>query len=116
MPIWSDHNDHPCFKDSLFDITELEVESVLLEADRRSSRLYRMRRDGSLIAVKSISLSDSNSKCQIESEIANLISLRHPLIASSIGFAEPTTPRRLKNARRYAAGGSRAEVLSDAPV
>jgi serine/threonine protein kinase len=51
----------------------------------------------------------------IESEIANLVSLRHPLIASPIGFAESTAPRRLKIARPFATGGSLAQVLSDAP-
>jgi serine/threonine protein kinase len=71
--------------------------------------------DGSLIVVKSISFSDSISKSQTESDIANLVSLRHPLIASPIGFAESTAPRRLKIARPYATGGSLAEVLSDAP-
>jgi hypothetical protein len=74
-----------------------------------------MRGDGSLIVVKSISLSSSISKSQTESEIANLVSLRHPFIASPIGFAEPTAPRRLKIARPYAEGGSLADVLSDAP-
>jgi hypothetical protein len=115
-PILKPRPDHPCFKTSVFDLTGLEEESVLLEADRRSSRLYRKRGDESLIVVKSNSLSDSISKSQIESEIANLVSLRHPLIASPIGFAESTAPRRLKLARRYAAGGSLAEVLSDAPA
>jgi hypothetical protein len=114
-PILKPRPNHLCFKDSVFDITELEEESVLLEAGRSSSRLYRKRRDGSLIVVKSISLSDSISKSQIENEIADLVSLRHPLIASPIGFAESTAPRRLKIARLYAAGGSLAEVLSDAP-
>jgi serine/threonine protein kinase len=66
--------------------------------------------------VKSICLSDSISKSQTESEIANLVSLRHPLIASPIEFAESTAPRRLKIARPYAVGGSLAEVLSDAPA
>jgi serine/threonine protein kinase len=114
-PILKLSPDHPCFEDSVFDGIELEEESVLLEADRSSSRLYRMRRDGSLIVVKSIYLSDSISKSQIESEIANLVSLRHPLIASPIGFAESIAPPRLKIARPYAAGGSLAEVLSGAP-
>jgi serine/threonine protein kinase len=114
-PILKPRPDHPCFKDYVFDITELEEESVLLEVDRRSSRLYRKRGDGSLIVVKSISLSDSISKSQIESEIANLVNLRHPLIASPIVFAESTAPRRLEIARPYAAGGSLAEVLCDAP-
>jgi serine/threonine protein kinase len=114
-PILRQRPDHPCFKKSVFDIAELEEESVLLEADQSSSRLYRRRGDGSLIVVKSISLSDSISKSQTESEIANLVSLRHPLIASPIGFAESAAPRRLKIARPYAAGGSLAEALSDAP-
>jgi hypothetical protein len=85
--------DHPCFKKSVFDGTELEEESVLLEADRSSSRLDRMRGDGLLIVVKSISLSDSILKSQIENEIVDLMNLHHPLIASPIGFAESTAPR-----------------------
>jgi hypothetical protein len=80
--------DHPCFKKFVFDIIELEEDLVLLEADRSSSRLYRKRGDGLLIVAKSISLSDSISKSEDESEIANLVSLRHPLIASPIGFTE----------------------------
>jgi hypothetical protein len=70
-PILKPRPDHPCFKDSVFDITELEEQPILFEADRSSSRLYRMRQDRSLIVVKSICLSDSISKSQIESEIAN---------------------------------------------
>jgi hypothetical protein len=85
--------DHPCFKDSMFEIIKLEEESVLLEADRSSSRLYRKRGDGSLLVVSSISLSDSISKSQIESEIVNLVRLRHSLIASPIGFVESIAPR-----------------------
>jgi serine/threonine protein kinase len=115
-PILKPRPDHPYFKDSVFDITELEEESVLLEADRRSSRLCRKRGDGSLIVVKSISLSDSIAKSQTESEIVNLMSLRYQLITSSIGFAESTAPRRLKIARPYAAGGSLAEVLFGVPA
>jgi serine/threonine protein kinase len=114
-PILKPRPAHPCFKNYVFDITQLEEELILLEADRSSSRLYRMRGDGSMIDVKSISLSDSISKSQTENAIANLMSLRHPLMASPIGFAESTAPRRLKIGRRYAAGGSLAAVLSDAP-
>jgi hypothetical protein len=43
------------------------------------------------------------------------LSLRYPLIASPIGFAESTAPRRLKITRWYAAGVSLVDVLSDAP-
>jgi hypothetical protein len=113
--ILKSHPDHPCFEKFVFDGTELEEESVLLEADRSSSRLYRVQRDRSLIVVKSISLSDSIAKSHIESEIANLVNLRHPLIASPLGSVESTAPRRPKIARPYASGRSLAEVLSDAP-
>jgi hypothetical protein len=92
-PIPKPHPGHPCFQKSVLDITQLKEESVLAEADRSSSRLYRMPGDGSLIVVKSISLSDSISESQIESETANLVSLRHPLVTSPIGFAESTAPR-----------------------
>jgi hypothetical protein len=40
-PILKPRPDYSCLKNSVFDITELEEESVLLEADRSSSRLYR---------------------------------------------------------------------------
>jgi serine/threonine protein kinase len=69
-----------------------------------------MREDGSLIVVKSMSLSDSILKSQTESEMANLVSLRYQFIAS------PMAPRRLKIAQRYSAGSSLPEVLSDAPA
>jgi hypothetical protein len=78
--------------------------------------LRRIEIQADSIVVSSISLSDSISKRQIESEIANPVSLRHSLIASPIGFAESLAPRRLKSARSYAAGGSLAEVFSDAPA
>jgi hypothetical protein len=42
-PILKPTPDHPFYKDSVFDITQLEEESILLKADRSSSRLYRMR-------------------------------------------------------------------------
>jgi hypothetical protein len=77
----------------VFDLIGLEEESVLLKADRGQSGLYLMRGDGSLIVVKLLSLSDSITKSQTESEIANLMSLRHLLIASPLGFAESTATR-----------------------
>jgi hypothetical protein len=83
----------------------------LFNPNRSSSRLYWVRGDESLIVVKSVSL----AKSQTESEIANLVSSRHPLIASPIGFAESTAPRPLKIAWRYAVGDSPTEVPSDAP-
>jgi hypothetical protein len=46
----------------------------------------------------------------------DLLIVRHPLITTPIGFAESTTPRRLKIARWYAADGFLVEVLSDAPA
>jgi serine/threonine protein kinase len=101
--------DFPCFKKSVFDGTKLEEESVLLEADRSSSRLYRILGDGLLIVVKSNSFSDSILKSLTErncesGEFAPFIDRKSDWIW------------RLKVARPYATRGSLAEVLSDAPA
>jgi hypothetical protein len=55
---------HPCFKDSVFDHTELDV-----RADSIGGEM-------ALIVVKSIPLSDLIAKSQTESEIANSAGLR----------------------------------------
>jgi hypothetical protein len=68
--------------------------------------------------VKTISLPGFIERCQIETEIANLLNLRHPMIAPLIGYlfsVESSGWGGFKTVRLYAAGGSLAEVLSDAP-
>jgi serine/threonine protein kinase len=52
---------------------------------------------------------------QIEAEIENLMNLRHPLIATPIGFVTQTAGE-FKVARLYAAGGSLAEILRASPL
>jgi hypothetical protein len=92
------------------DLTEYEEGSVI-----GTSRLYQRRSDRSLIIVRSIPLSESIEDWQVATEIENLANLRHPLIASPIGFEGSIGRRELKIGRSYARGGSLAEVLSNPP-
>jgi hypothetical protein len=70
--------------------------AVYVSGGSKFKRTLSMREDGSLLVEKSGSLSHLTPESQTESEIANLVSLRYSLIASPIGFAESTAPRRLK--------------------
>jgi hypothetical protein len=85
----------------------------------RSARLYRRRADGALAVVKSVSLSALLGRCQIESEIENLLNLRHPLIAPLFFFALPAESggqRELKTLRLHTTGGSLADVFLNPPA
>jgi serine/threonine protein kinase len=69
--------------------------------------------------MKSIQLSEGIEKSQIENEIENLINLRHPCIASPIGFVVPIesgSPQKLTIVRLYLEGCSLWEVLSVNPA
>jgi hypothetical protein len=71
-----------------------------------------------LTVVKAISLSGLIERCQIETEIENLLNLRHPMIASLISCVFPVESsgrRELKTVRLYATEGSLADVLSNPP-
>jgi hypothetical protein len=78
-----------------------------------SARLYRRGNDGTLIVVKGVDVAHFGG-CEIEREIENLSSLRHPLIAAPWGFA--VRERELRIGRLHAAGGSLAEVLATRPA
>jgi hypothetical protein len=98
----------------VLDLTELDERSSS-SSSSSSSQVYHRQGDGSLIVVKSISIANWIKPFHIEQEITNLMNLRHPLIASPIGFCESTRPRELKIGRLYAVGGSLSEVLQSAP-
>jgi hypothetical protein len=71
------------------------------------------------VVVKSVSPSASIEPSQIETEIENLLNLRHPMIAPLIGFAFPAQSsgrRELKTARLHAAEGPLAAVLFGPPA
>jgi serine/threonine protein kinase len=109
----------PSLKAYRMDLSGFKEKSPIGRSDRSWSQLYRRRTDGSLIVVKSIRLSARVEQFQIESEIENLLNLRHPLIATPVGFVLPTAQavsRELKVARLYAAGGSLAEALRASPL
>jgi serine/threonine protein kinase len=60
--------------------------------------------------VKTISLPGFIERCQIETEIVNLLNLRHPMIAPLIGRIQ------FKTVRLYVADASLADVLSNPPA
>jgi serine/threonine protein kinase len=69
--------------------------------------------------VKSVSFSALIERCQIETEIENLLNLRHPLIAPLIGSVFPVESvglLELKTVRLHAAGGSLADILVNPPA
>jgi hypothetical protein len=72
---------------SFLDLTAFEEGSVLGQSDGGSSQIYRRLMDGAHVVVKSISLSASVERCQIETEVENLLNLRHPMIAPRMGVS-----------------------------
>jgi serine/threonine protein kinase len=75
-------------------------------------------RDGALIVVKSIPLSEFIEDSEIENEIENVLNLRHPLIVTPFRFLSPAESAlcgELKSARLYAVGGSLTDVLLTQP-
>jgi serine/threonine protein kinase len=75
--------------------------------------------DGVLAVVKFVPLSALIGRRQIETEIENLLNLRHPTIAPLIGFvfpAESSERREFKTVRLHATEGSLAAILSVPPA
>jgi serine/threonine protein kinase len=75
--------------------------------------------DGALTVVKSISLSPFIDRCQIETEVENLLNLRHQMITPLIGCVFPVESSgrwELKTVRLYATESSLADVISDPPA
>jgi hypothetical protein len=104
----------PHFKDFVLDLSGFEERSVIGRNDRVSSRIYLRRIDGAMTVVKAISISGLIKRCQIETEIENLMDLRHPMIAPLIGCVFPVEASRQREfqiVRLYATEGSLADVL-----
>jgi serine/threonine protein kinase len=94
-----------------FDLTTWLIDLSTFQKISGQNSLYRRHNNQSSIIVKSIRLSESVRKREIQNEIENLINLRHPCITDPIGFVLPTRSRELKIARRYGENGSLTEVL-----
>jgi serine/threonine protein kinase len=104
--------------DYLVNLSGFEEGSLIESCDRSSAQLYRRAEDQLLIIVKSILLSTSVERSQIENEIENLLNLRHPCIAAPIGFvfpAESAASPELKLVRLHVDGPSLSEVISVSP-
>jgi serine/threonine protein kinase len=110
---------HGDLRESIFDLTVYQAGSVIFGSDGSSSQIYHRVSDGLMIVVKSVHLRSLPEICQINREIENLSNLRHPLIASPLGFIYRPGPGRLcefTTTRLYASGGSLADIFSTAPV
>jgi serine/threonine protein kinase len=106
-------------EDAALDLAAFDEGPALGRSGRGSTQIYWRRIDGALVVVKSVSLPAPIGRCQIATEIENLLNLRHPLIAPLVGFVFPAESggcRELKTARLRASGGSLADVLSNPPA
>jgi serine/threonine protein kinase len=107
------------FKDSVLDLSGYKEESVIRRSDRVLTQLRSRLIDGALTVVKAIALPLSIERWEIESEIQNLMNVRHPMIARLIGCAFRRHPRGwwiFRTMRVYAAEDSLAGVLLNPPV
>jgi hypothetical protein len=71
------------------------------------------------VVVKNFSLSGSIERHQIDTEVENLLNLRHPMIAPLIGCVFPVESsgqREFRTVRLYATDGPLADVLSNPPI
>jgi tRNA A-37 threonylcarbamoyl transferase component Bud32 len=96
----------------ILDLTAFEGGALISQSNQTSTHICR--RDHALIVVKSVHLSDWIQEWQIEMEMENLLSLRHPLISIPIGFvlsSESCGCRELQIGRLYANGNSLSQVL-----
>jgi hypothetical protein len=96
-----------------------EEQSVIRRNKGVSSQIYRRRINGRLTVVKAISLSGSIEQRQLETEMENLLNLRHLMIALLIGCVLPVESsgqREFGTLRLYATEGSLADVLSNPPA
>jgi hypothetical protein len=101
-------------KYSIDNLSDFEERRVVSQSDRISSEISGRRSDEILIVVKSIDLSRSIGKTQIENELENLLNLSHPLIITPLGFV--ISPGKLKVGRFYVEGCSLMETLSVEPA
>jgi serine/threonine protein kinase len=108
-----------CLKEYVVNLSRFEEGSKIDESDGVRNEIYHRVEDQFLIFVKSVELSESVQKSRMESELENLINLRHPCIAGPIGFIfgiESDSRQELKIVRLYSEGCSLAEVFSIRPV
>jgi hypothetical protein len=98
---------------------DLKKKAVIGRNKGVSSKIYRLRLDRALTVVKADSLTGSIERRQIDTEVENLLNLRHPMIAPLIGCVFPVESSgrwEFRTVRLYATDGSLTDVLSDLPA
>jgi hypothetical protein len=106
-------------QDYVVDLLAFEEGSMIDESNGVRNKIYHRVEDQLLVFVKSVGLSANVQQSRMESELENLINLRHLCIACPIGFVfgiESGNRKKLKIVRLYLEGCSLAEVLSVRPV
>jgi hypothetical protein len=97
---------HPSFKDFVLDLSGFETKLI----------------NEAMTVMKAIPLSGLIERRQIETEIENLLNLRHPMIATLIGCVLPVKSsgprefRESKTVRLYVTEASLADVLLNPPA
>jgi hypothetical protein len=104
-----------CLEDYIVNLSVFEERSIICESDEVPNEIYHRIEDEFLVFTRSTPCSEHVQ----ESEIENLINLRHPCIAAPIGFVFPIesgSRRELKIVRMYLEGCSLLEVVSIHPI
>jgi serine/threonine protein kinase len=102
-------------RDYIVSLSVFEERSQICDSDKVPNQIYHRPEDEFLAFIKSKPLSENIA----ESDIENLINLRHPCITAPIGFVfriESGSRQELKIVRLYLEGCSLAEVLSVNPI
>jgi hypothetical protein len=104
-----------CLEDYIVNLSVFEERSIICDSGEVRNQIYHRIEDEFLVIVKSKPHSENIG----ESEIENLINLRHPCITAPIGFVLPIESRsreELKIVRMYLEGCSLLEVVSLNPL
>jgi serine/threonine protein kinase len=102
------------FADHQFDLSIFDGISILKESHGIITQIHRSLSDDFSVVVKSIDVKECVDRCQIEQEIEMLKHLRHPCIASPIGFIVAQESGKLKIIRSYM-DTTLSKVLSTSP-
>jgi hypothetical protein len=89
----------PGLEKSVLDRAAFEGELILGRGDLGSTRIYWRRVGGALAVVKSASFSAPIEHCMFETEIENLLNLRHPTISPCSGLPFPWNQAGVGNSR-----------------
>jgi hypothetical protein len=111
--------DLPCLGDYTVDLSGFEEKSMIWDSDEVPNQIYHRIEDESLFFMKAMPLSENVKRSQIENDIEKMINLRHPCIASPVGFIFPIksgSQEELRMVRLYLEGCSLSEVISVNPL